>query len=270
MDETDARQPHSRESLAADLRAIGVLPGMTLIVHSALSRIGWVVSGAEALIWALMDVVGPQGTLVMPTFTGDLSDPATWVDPPAPVEWHDRIRATMLPFNPALTRTRTMGQVPELFRIWPGTHRSNHPLMSLAAWGQDAAWVVAEHPLPWALSDASPMGRCYDRDSRILLVGVGYERNSSLHLGETRARHRRTRLRRMPVAREGRVVWEEHPDVAADGGTLFPRIGADFERTGQATLGHVGEAASRLMRQRALVDFATPWLDTELAAANSA
>ena len=141
---------------------------MTLIVHSAMSRIGWVISGAEALIWALMDVVGPRGTLVMPTFTGHLSDPASWIDPPAPAEWHERIRAATLPFHPALTRTRNMGQVPELFRIWPGAHRSNHPLMSLAAWGRDAASLVAQHPLPWALGDASPMGRCYERDSRVV------------------------------------------------------------------------------------------------------
>jgi aminoglycoside 3-N-acetyltransferase len=265
LDQTQARQPHSRASLADDLRAIGVLPGMTLIVHSAMSRIGWVISGAEALIWALMDVVGPRGTLVMPTFTGHLSDPASWIDPPAPAEWHERIRAATLPFHPALTRTRNMGQVPELFRIWPGAHRSNHPLMSLAAWGRDAASLVAQHPLPWALGDASPMGRCYERDSRVLLIGVGYERNSSFHLAETRAQHRRTRLRRMPVAREDGVVWEEHPDVAADGGTLFPRIGADFELTGQTVIGRVGEAETRLMRQRAVVDFATPWLDAELA-----
>jgi aminoglycoside 3-N-acetyltransferase len=259
--------PHSRASLAADLAALGVARGETLIVHSSLSRIGWVISGAEAVIHALMDALGSDGTLVMPTFSGGLSDPAGWVEPPVPEAWHDRIRAEMLPFDPARTPTRNMGAVPELFRTWPGVCRSDHPAMSLAAWGRDAADIIATHPLPWSLGDESPMGRLYDRDARILLLGVGYNRNSSLHLAETRAVHRRTMVRRLPVARGGALVWEDHPDVAADRGVLFPRIGADFEATGGALVGRIGDAPSRLMRQRALVDFAAAWIDRELAPA---
>src|SRR5258708_16771834 len=106
MRQTDGASLQTRASLVADLAAIGVRPGMTLIVHSSLSRIGWVVSGAEAVIWALMDVLGPQGTLVMPTFSGELTDPATWTNPAVPETWHDRIPAPILPFDPARTPPR--------------------------------------------------------------------------------------------------------------------------------------------------------------------
>jgi aminoglycoside 3-N-acetyltransferase len=270
MRQTDGVSLQTRASLAADLAAIGVRPGMALIVHSSLSRIGWVVSGAEAVIWALMDVLGPQGTLVMPTFSGELTDPATWTNPAVPETWHDRIRAHILPFDPARTPTRNMGQISELFRTWPGVHRSQHPVLSLAAWGRHASALVSDHPLAWALGDDSPMGRFYDCDGWILLIGVGYDRNSSLHLAETRARYRRTKLRRVPIKRDGTIVWEEHPDVADDGGVLFPGIGAAFDATGRVTMGHVGSAESRLMRQRDLVDFATPLLDQELAPDRSA
>jgi aminoglycoside 3-N-acetyltransferase len=256
---------HTRSGLAADLAAIGVAPGMTLIVHSALSRIGTVVSGAQAVIQALMDRLGPQGTLVMPTFSGDLTDPATWRAPPVPPAWHDTIRASTLPFDPARTPSRNMGAIPEQFRTWPDVRRSNHPVLSLAAWGRHAEMLMADHQLAWALGDDTPMGRFYACDGHVLLVGVGHDRNSSLHLAETRAAHRRTELRRMPVARQGEVLWEDHPDVAGDWGVLFPRVGAAFEATGAVTIGRIGDAEARLMSQRALVDFATPWLDRALA-----
>jgi aminoglycoside 3-N-acetyltransferase len=265
MRSTDGLSLQTRASLGADLTAIGIRPGMTLIVHSSLSRIGWVVSGAEAVIWALIDVLGPQGTLVMPTFSGGLTDPATWTNPAVPEMWHDRIRAHILPFDPSRTPTRNMGQISELFRTWPGVHRSRHPVLSLAAWGRQAPALVSDHPLAWALGDNSPLGRFYDCDGWVLLIGVGYDRNSSLHLAETRARYRRTKLRRVPMQHDGAIVWAEHPDVADDGGVLFPGIGAAFDATGRATMGHVGSAESRLMRQRELVDFATSLLDQQLA-----
>jgi aminoglycoside 3-N-acetyltransferase len=261
--------PNTRESLADDLRAIGVGPAMHLIVHSSLSAIGWTVNGARDVTAALMDVLGADGTLMMPTFSGQLTDPASWREPTVPESWHETIRTHTEAFDPALTPTRNMGAVVEAFRHWPGTRRSHHPVMSLAAWGRHAEFLTASHPTPWALGEDSPMGRFYGLDGHILLIGVGYNRNSSLHLAETRATHRRTMIRRTPTTRDGMVAWEDNPDVAADMGTLFPRIGTDFEAAGHATIARIGQANSRLMRQRALVDFAAAWLDHELAPARA-
>jgi methylglutaconyl-CoA hydratase len=64
-------QPATRASLAADLRVLGVQPGMTLLVHSSLSALGWVCGGPVAVIQALQDALTPAGALVMPTHTSE-------------------------------------------------------------------------------------------------------------------------------------------------------------------------------------------------------
>ncbi|MBW8821656.1 MAG: AAC(3) family N-acetyltransferase, partial [Streptomyces sp.] len=68
----------TRDTLAGQLRELGVRSGEILLVHSSLSALGWVCGGPVAVVQGLLDALGPDGTLVVPTQTGDLSDPAVW------------------------------------------------------------------------------------------------------------------------------------------------------------------------------------------------
>ena len=88
-------EPATIKSLRADLRALGVTPGDTLLVHTSLSGIGWVCGGAQTVVMALLDAISDEsatGTLVMPAHSGDWSDPAQWEAPPVPTQWVPIIR----------------------------------------------------------------------------------------------------------------------------------------------------------------------------------
>ena len=93
--------PFPKTMLTEQLYALGVQPGMIVLVHSSLSQIGYVPGGPVSVIQALQEALTPAGTLVMPTHSSDYSDPAPWQHPPAPEAWHQIIRETMPAFDAA-------------------------------------------------------------------------------------------------------------------------------------------------------------------------
>jgi aminoglycoside 3-N-acetyltransferase len=263
--------PPTEESMVRQLKEIGVNEGMLLLVHSAMSTIGWVPGGAVAVIRALQRAVGPEGTLVMPTHTGNLSEPSRWQNPPAPESWWQTIREQTPAFDPQAAPVYGMGVIPETFRKMSDVKRSSHPHVSFAAWGRLADEVLRGHGedatrLGEALGEESPIGRVYAHDGSVLLVGVGYDSNTSLHLAEYRADYRGKKQEEncAPVLVHGVRQWVCYTDIEYDTDD-FERIGADFEREaqdrGDVAVGRIGLAESRLIRQRKLVDFATEWME---------
>jgi len=254
--------PITIDMLKTDLSALGILPGMTLLVHSSLSALGWVVGGPVDVILALEDLLGPDGTLIMPTHTNHLSDPADWNNPPVPQNWWEIIRQAMPPYQPDLTPTRGMGAIVEAFRGQHSVRRSDHPHFSFAAWGKHAADITQPQPLDFGLGDDSVLARIYRLDGRVLLLGVGHDSNTSLHLAEYRADFpgKRTVQMGVPLLQNGRRQWGVYQDIDLDE-TDFVTIGAQFARdTGLVIEGRVGQAVACLMPQRPLVDYAVRWM----------
>lgn len=265
MSEADTIQhaplPRTRESIGRDLRELGVEPGMVLLVHSSLSKLGWVSGGSVAVVQALMDVLTPGGTLVMPTHSSELSDPARWQHPPVPEAWMPIIYETMPAYDPRVTPTRMMGRIVETFRTWPGVLRSAHPTDSFAAWGRHAQTITANHTLAYGLGEGSPLARVYDLDGWVLLLGIGFGNNTSFHLAEYRIplTDEKRIMQGAPIIENGQRVWKTYSDVDVDD-EPFPTIGAEFEQTGMVRVGAIGSATAHLFRQRLAVDFAQEWL----------
>jgi len=266
---TDAElgAPVTVASLINDLKRLGLQPGQVVLVHSSLSSLGWVSGGPVAVIQALEAVLTPTGTLIMPTHSAALSDPAHWQHPPVPESWWEPIRQTMSAFDPDLTPTREMGVIAETFRRQPGVLRSRHPSVSFAAWGQHALEIIEGHSLEYCLGEESPLARLYDLDAQVLLLGVGYDRNTSLHLAEYRADFASKKYMTVgaPIIMQtpsGAIEreWVTYNDLDLNESD-FPELGAALEQTGAVTQAKVGCANCRLMPQRVLVDFGVQWLE---------
>ena len=254
--------PATVRSLETDFKTLGIRPGMTLLVHSSLSSLGWVCGGAMAVVLALESVLGAEGTLVMPTHSYAWSDPAGWRNPAVPKDWAELCRNEMPAFDPAWTPTSEMGAIPETFRSQPGVIRSGHPVVSFAAWGKHAAWITDDQAMDFPQGEASPLARIYDLQGWVLLLGVGHGSNTSLHLAEYRAcLGQSVHESRSPVLRNGECTWIRYRDIDYRDDD-FAAIGEAFAgSTGHVAVGRVCFAPAMLMPQRPLVDFAVPWME---------
>ncbi|MGW2732852.1 aminoglycoside N(3)-acetyltransferase [Streptomyces sp. NPDC001288] len=246
----------TRGTLVEDLRRLGVRTGETLLAHTSLRSLGRVNGGAVTVVESLLETLGPDGTLVVPTQTGDLSDPALWRDPPVPEPWWAEIRATMPAYDPRITPTRGVGVIPETVRNWPGALRSPHPQTSFAAVGPRAAGIVDGHARDCRLGERSPLARLEELDARVLMLGTGYATCTGFHLAEYRIP-----APRVPVGRPAPGGgWEVVTEVSVTS-DRFAELGHDFERDRPVVLGGpVGAAKARLFPLREAVAYAERWL----------
>ncbi|WP_051382061.1 AAC(3) family N-acetyltransferase [Sediminibacillus sp. JSM 1682029] len=252
-------RPNTRTSLHHQFKELGLKEGMVVIVHSSLSSLGWVCGGSAAVIQALMDTVGEEGTIVMPAQTAENSDPSNWEMPPVPKEWWKTIRAEMPAFDPDVTPTRGMGSIAETFRGFPGVKRSNHPTYSFTAWGKHAGEIIHEQPLPAGFGDDSPLAKIYQLDGFSLLLGVGHDSNTSLHLAEHAVPHKKKLEKGTALLENGIRVWRTYEEIDYDS-ELFAELGKEYEQAHTVAAAKVGAAEAKLIRQRPMVDYAREWL----------
>jgi len=246
------------------LQQCGWRDGMTILVHTRFSAIGgWIAGGAQTVIQAMLDVIGDQGTLVMPTHSADNSDPAFWQRPPIPESWWQTVREVMPAFDPKISPTRKMGVLADTLRIWHGALRSYHPQGSFAAVGKHAEFITANHDLVEQFGEKSPLARIYDLEGHVFLLGVGYGNNTSLHLAEERSENPTRAEQGSAIIRDGKREWVTFHSVDYDDED-FERIGADWEQEQPdiVQMGKIGNATTRLMPQRHLVDYGVQWMNT--------
>ncbi len=219
--------------LVRDLISLGVRPGDLLMVHSSLRSIGLVEGGPETVVDALLQALGPQGTLVVPTFTYPTAGDSKFV------------------FDPVHTPSQ-MGAISEAARRRPQAHRSIHLAHSIAAIGPLAETIAtAGGASGWDVD--SPMRQVFDRNGRYLLLGVPYQNLTAMHLCEVwlELPYRKPRVSkgrmRHPDGSTTPLVSIGTPPLPGHPGSDYNRLGQRMEDAGLVRRGPVGNAIARLL-----------------------
>ncbi len=251
-----------RSDIISSLKEAGVAEGQTVIVHTSLSSIGFVCGGAQVVVEALLETVGADGTIVMPTQSWKNLDPETGVHWEEPKEWWQIIRDNWPAYDKRITPTNTMGAVAECFRTYPGTLRTDHPARSVSANGKNAEYITSHHDLSDIFGETSPLGKLYELDASVLLIGVGYDKNTSIHLADVRAEYpsKHNTTEHSAIMENGQRVWKAYDTLYVDGED-FDEIGKAFESECNVNKAMLGNAQLRFMNMRELVDFAVRWIE---------
>jgi aminoglycoside 3-N-acetyltransferase len=224
------RQPIRESELTTQLLELGVKQGAILLVHTSFSKTGPVEGGPLGLISALRAVIGRDGTLVMPSMTDDDDHP----------------------FDPQATPCHGMGVLADTFWRLPGVTRSDSP-HSFAAIGPQAARITADHALNVPHGLNSPVGRVYELDGQILLLGVGHDANTTIHLAETLAGVRYRRPKSVTINDGGqltRYCYNEIDDCCAN----FNLVDDWLDMGRRQCRGRVGYGEARLTHSRSVVE----------------
>jgi aminoglycoside N3'-acetyltransferase len=261
-----------REHLAADLGRLGVVAGDLLMVHASLRAVGPVTGGADTLIDALEETIGPNGTLLM---TLGARDDSAWVN-----ERPERERAELLrdaePFDRLVTPADPdVGILAEVFRTRPRTSVSDHPEGRFGASGRLAATLVDNVPWDDYYGPDSPLERFVQARGRVLRMGADLDTLTVLHYAEylapvpTKRRVRRHRVVAGDGAPELRVVDcldDSDGIVEYPGEDYFAVILRQYLATGRASTGIVGRAVSELIDAADVVAFGVEWMAEHLIA----
>ena len=251
-----------KKDITEALNRVGLQKGDCVMVHTSLSKMGYVVGGAQSVIEALIETVGEKGTIMMPTQSWKNLDPETGVHWDADEKDWDMIRENWPVYDKAITPTNTMGAVAEMFRSWPGAIRSDHPARSVAAWGKHAEYLTKDHDLSNIFGEGSPVGKLYELNGKVLLIGVDYDKNTSIHLADVRAEYpsKHNCVEHSAILENGGRVWKAYETLFVDGED-FVDIGVAFEKAHEVSKAAIGECELTLMSQRKLVDFSVEWIE---------
>lgn len=254
----ETEKPITLSLLKNEFKRIGIEKGDTILVHSSLSKIGWICGGEVTVINALIEAVGEEGTIVMPSHSGEMCDPAFWSNPPVPSEWFKDIREEMPAFDENITPTYGMGKIAEAFRNFYGVKRSYHPTVSFSAWGKNKEFITDNHSLEYSLGEKSPLARFYELSGKVILLGVDYDVNTSFHLAEYRAKNYTETINSSPILENGKRVFKQYKDIEFKT-ELFMFLGEEFEEKCNVNTYNIGNANVKVFNQRDCVDFAVEY-----------
>jgi len=232
----------TKQDIQLSLELMGVVPGDTLLLHSALTAIGPVEGGADTVIDAFLETIGEEGTLVMSTLTG----------------W-------FAPFD-AETSPSAVGYLSERFRTRKGVLRSLHPVHSVCAYGKHAKFITEGHEnCKTGCGEGTPYLKIRDLGGKAVLLGVDMDRNTVMHSLEEAidAKYLRTLDIVAPTYienhQEKTFTLEKFPPGHRDFMIMTPYL----RRAGAMIEGKIGNAVTKFIDMQKLFAIAMPMLEKD-------
>lgn len=229
-----------KTDLKSQLLDLGLQKGATVMCHSSLSSIGKVEDGARGLVETILEILGPEGTLVAPTFTIPIANDPKFI--------FDQVKTPSY-----------MGAISECVRKWPGSVRNYHPRHSIAAIGYNALEICSKSSYT-AWGESSPMSYLMHNDAEILLIGVSYQHITFFHLCEIEMqvpyRIRSESKRKIKLINDNHSHYFSFEVFRPLKNKIlhydFNRIGRDLELSSSVSYGPLGKAAARLISSKKL------------------
>ena len=253
MIEKECKVHVSKDDIKACLETLGLQRGDIIGVHSSLSNFGHVDGGADAVIDALLEAVGEEGTIVMPTHSNNrIPIDLTPKEVAIGVSWLFKI----LPFDPKETPCTT-GIIPETFRKRKSVMRSLHQMLSVAATGTKAREIVEagreKNMMAWE--------KLLELDGYILLLGTSLANCTAMHLAEQRVQLPKCIMDKLTPPKwfvekypESRWEWDvgPYPD--------FAKLEKPCIERGIMKTVKVGDATLKLVKLRDLINLYVEYL----------
>ena len=228
-----------KDELKNQLQSLGLKKNMKILLHVALSKVGYLENGPKDLIDGIEEIISPDGILVMPAYN------------------------TYGNYKPNLSI------VNDYFKNQKDVIRTNQIIASFAVWGNQKEKIAAnieytEDGLSFEAGEKSTLARLYENDGWSLFLGTDYSTCTILHLAENRA------------SWPSKFIFTEE-FVSSDGKKIpfhdvayqdedFNEIGLAFEKQfkGNSSILRTGKIANtecKLINQKAFVDFAVSWMN---------
>lgn len=258
----------TRQALCDDLKQLGIAPGDTLMVHAAVSRVGPLLNGPDALIGAIIDAVGEHGTLMAYADWDARYEDLLDENGTVPEQWRPHIP----PYDPLCSRAiRDNGVFPEFLRTTPGAVRSASPGASVVALGAKADWLIADHALDYGYGEQSPFAKLVEIGGKIAMIGAPLDTMTIVHHAEHLADVPGKRIKsvEVPFATPQGVRWRRIEEFdtgtylcpALDDRDYFSEIAEAYLASGAGVSGTVGRAPTVIVDAAGIVPFAVDWIE---------
>ncbi|CAM4094976.1 AAC(3) family N-acetyltransferase [Lederbergia lenta] len=230
----------TKEKLKHAFMEIGIKEGMVLVVHTSLRNVGYIEGGPIVVIESLLEILGDDGTLVMPSMTNG-----------------EEV------FDPKKTPTDGMGVVAETFWQMPFVKRSSHPNSSFAAKGKYAEEIISSHPLDDPEGIKSPIGKVFQLNGSILLLGVSFNANTVIHVAESVSEVPYRIVADMPLLKNGKVEKVSVP-LINHCCQNFSKMEPLLKSSNLLSTHQIGKGIAQLMKAKDVVEIACEQLNRNI------